>query len=171
MLEIRTQNQEDAPAVHRVNALAFERDAEAQLVEVLRLAPDSIPELSLVALLDGEIVGHILFSPIVIETPDGTIPAISLAPMAVLPEVQNRGVGSALVRWGLESCRSLGHRIVIVLGHIDYYPRFGFSAAAAKNLVCPFGDAGEAWMAIELQPGALEGVHGPVRYPPEFEGV
>lgn len=171
MLEIRTQNPEDDPAVHRVNALAFEREAEAQLVEALRLAPDSIPELSLVALLDGEIVGHILFSPIVIETPDGTIPAISLAPMAVLPAYQNRGVGSALVRWGLESCKSLGHRIVIVLGHSDYYPRFGFSAAMAKDLVCPYGNVGEAWMAIELQPAALDGVHGTVRYPPEFEGV
>jgi putative acetyltransferase len=171
MLEIRTQLPEDDPAVHRVNALAFEREAEAQLVEALRAAPDSIAELSLVALLEGEIVGHILFSPIVIETPDGTIPAISLAPVAVLPAYQNRGAGSALVRWGLESCKSLGHRIVIVLGHPDYYPRFGFSAAMAKDLVCPFDDVGEAWMAIELQPGALKGVHGTVCYPPEFEGV
>src|SRR4030067_3238193 len=105
MIKTPKQTPEDAPAVHRVNALAFERDAEAQLIEVLRLAPDSTPELSLVALLDGEIVGHILFSPIVIETPDGTIPAISLAPMAVLPELQHRGVGSALGRWGLGACR------------------------------------------------------------------
>ena len=171
MLEIRKQLSEDDPAVHQVNALAFEREAEAQLVEALRAAPDSIPELSLLAVLDGKVVGHILFSPITIETAAGAIPAISLAPMAVLPEYQNQGVGSSLVRWGLDTCRSLGHQIVIVLGHPDFYPRFGFSAALAKDLVCPFGDAGEAWMAIELQSGALSGVRGSVRYPPVFEGV
>lgn len=171
MLEIRQQVPEDDPAVHRVNALAFGREAEAQLVEALRAAPDSIPELSLVAVLNGEVVGHILFSSIRIETVEGSVPAISLAPMAVLPEHQNQGVGSALVRWGLENCRRLGHRIVIVLGHPDYYPRFGFSAALAKALECPFGEVGEAWMAIELQPGALDGVGGEVRYPPAFEGV
>jgi putative acetyltransferase len=171
MLEIRRQLPEDNEAVQRVNALAFEREAEAQLVEVLRAAPDSIPELSLVAVLDGEIVGHILFSPISIETAEVSIPAISLAPMAVLPGYQNRGVGSALVRWGLEVCRELGHRIVIVLGHPNYYPRFGFSAAMSKNLICPFGDCGEAWMAIELVPGALSGVSGSVRYPAVFNEV
>jgi putative acetyltransferase len=171
MLEIRQQFSKDDPAVHRVNALAFEQEAEAQLVETLRAAPDSIPELSLVAVLDGEIVGHILFSPISIETAEGLIPAISLAPMAVLPEYQNRGIGSALVRWGLDACRSLGHRIVIVLGHPEFYPRFGFSAEIARALECPFGDAGEAWMAIELQPEALNGVRGKVQYPAAFEGV
>ena len=171
MLEIRQQLPGDDPDVHKVNALAFEREAEAQLVEALRAAPDSIPELSLVAVLEGEIVGHILFSPIRIETAEGSIPAISLAPMAVLPDHQNQGIGSALVRWGLETCRTLGHRIVIVLGHTGFYPRFGFSAALAKALGCPYGDVGEAWMAIELEQGALSGVRGKVRYPPAFEGV
>lgn len=171
MLEIRQQLPGDDPDVNKVNALAFEREAEAQLVEALRADPDSIPELSLVAVLDGEIVGHILFSPIRIETAEGSIPAISLAPMAVLPEYQNQGIGSALVRWGLETCRNLEHRIVIVLGHPDFYPRFGFSAALAKALECPYGDVAEAWMAIELEQGALSGVSGVVRYPPAFEGV
>lgn len=171
MLEIRAQLPEDDAAVHRVNALAFGREAEARLVEALRAAPDSIPELSLVARLDGVIVGHILFSPIHIETVDGDIPAISLAPVAVLPEHQNQGIGSALVRRGLETCRALGHRIVIVLGHPGYYPRFGFSALLAKDLTCPFGDAGEAWMAIELQPGALSGLRGNVCYPAAFTDV
>lgn len=171
MLEIRAQIPQDDLAVHRVNALAFEREEEAQLVETLRAAPDSIPELSLVAVLDGQVVGHILFSPIQIESAEGTIPAISLAPMAVLPDFQNQGIGSALVRRGLETCRELGHRIVIVLGHPDFYPRFGFSAEMAKAMKCPFGEVGEAWMAIELQPGALNGVHGKVCYPAAFEGV
>lgn len=171
MLEIRPQLASDDCAVYEVNAQAFSRQAEAKLVETLRVAPDAIPELSLVAVMDSKVVGHILFSPINIETVDGLIPAISLAPMAVLPEYQGRGIGSALVHWGLDVCRSLGHRIVIVLGHPDYYPRFGFSSEMARNLACPFGDAGKAWMALELQPGALSGVSGKVRYPSAFEEV
>mgnify|MGYP001036820619 CR=1 FL=1 len=171
MLEIRPQRPQDDLAVHQVNALAFERQAEAVLVESLRAAPDAIPELSLVAELDGKLVGHILFSPIAIETAQGCLPAISLAPLAVLPDYQGQGVGSALVRWGLEACCRLGHRIVIVLGHPEYYPRFGFSAALAKDLVCPYGEVGGAWMALELQPGALKDVRGVVRYPPAFDGV
>jgi putative acetyltransferase len=171
MLEIRPQTPQDDPAVHRVNALAFEREAEALLVETLRNAPEAIPELLLVAELDGQVVGHILFSPISIETENRTIPAISLAPMAVLPEYQNRGIGSALVRWGLDACRNLGHRIVIVLGHPEFYLRFGFSAEMAKDLEGPYGDVRDAWMAIELQPGALRDIHGKVKYPPAFEGV
>jgi putative acetyltransferase len=171
MLEIRAQVPEDDAAVHQVNALAFGREAEARLVEALRASTETIPELSLVAVLDGKIVGHILFSPIVIETERGELVALSLAPMAVLPEYQNQGFGSALVRRGLDACRELGHRIVIVLGHTNFYPRFGFSAGMAKELTCPFGEAGEAWMAIELQPGALESVRGSVRYPVAFEEV
>jgi putative acetyltransferase len=172
MLEIRQQlPQQDDLAVHTVNSLAFGREEEARLVEAIRSSPESIPELSLVAVLGDKIVGHILFSPIVIETADGPLPAISLAPVAVLPEVQQRGIGSALVRWGLDACHRLGHRIVIVLGHPAYYPRFGFSAEMAKDLGCPYGEVGEAWMALELQPGALSGVQGVVRYPPAFDGV
>jgi putative acetyltransferase len=171
MLKIRQQGLQDEQAVHQVNALAFEREEEARLVEAIRTAPDSIPELSLVAVLDDRIVGHILFSPITIQTPEASLPAISLAPLAVLPEYQGQGIGSALVRTGIEECRRLGHRIIIVLGHPGYYPRFGFSTALARDLVCPFGEVGEAWMALELQPGALNGVLGAVRYPPCFEGV
>ena len=169
--EIRQQLPKDAPAVRQVNTLAFGRKEEAQLVEAILATPGAIPELSLVAVVDDKIVGHILFSPIVIETADGAIPAISLAPMAVLPEYQGQGIGSALVRWGLDACKSLGHRIIIVLGHTEYYPRFGFSAELAKDLVCPYGEVGEAWMALELQPGALKDVRGVVRYPPAFDGV
>lgn len=171
MVAIRQQTAEDDLAVYRVNAQAFGRDVEARLVEGLRANPDYVPELSLVAEVGGEIVGHILFSPISIEVAKEAIPAISLAPLAVLPEHQNMGIGSALVMRGLEACCSLGHRIVIVLGHPNYYPRFGFSTELAKELACPFGEAGDAWMAIELQLGALRGVRGKVHYPKQFENV
>jgi putative acetyltransferase len=166
---IRPEIPADYAAVYEVNKLAFEnRDAEPRLVEALRGLPGVI---SLVAELDGQIVGHILFTPICIETPNGLVPAISLAPLAVRPGFQNQGIGADLSHLGLEACQAQGHRIAIVLGRPNYYPRFGFSAALAKPLVCPWGDCGEAWMALELVPGALEGVSGKVIYPKAFQNV
>ena len=169
---IRPETPTDIPLIYAVNQLAFDgRQEEPDLVDAIRLSDDFIPELSIVAEDNGRVVGHILFSRIHIDTRTGPIPALSLAPLAVLPAFQNRGIGSALVRQGLEECRRLGHAIVIVLGHPDYYPRFGFSAGLAKALECPYGDVGAAWMALELVPGALDGVRGKVVYPPVFDGV
>lgn len=166
---IRPETPADFTAVYEVNKLAFDnRDAEPKLVEALRDLPGII---SLVAELDKQLVGHILFTPIYIETPQGDVPAISLAPLAVRPGFQNRGIGIALSSRGLEECRAQGHRIAIVLGHPDYYPRFGFSTELAKPLECPWGDCGEAWMAMEIVPGALEGVSGKVVYPKAFQNV
>jgi putative acetyltransferase len=168
MLTIRYETPPDYPAVYEVNKLAFDnRDDEPQLVENLRSLPDVI---SLVAELDGQIVGHILFCPIHIETAGGDVPAISLAPLAVRPGFQNQGVGSALSRRGLEECKAQGHKIAIVLGHANYYPRFGFSAALAEPLIGQWG-SGEHWMALELAPGALAGVAGRVVFPKAFDNM
>jgi putative acetyltransferase len=121
----------------------------------------------MVAEVDGQVVGHILFSGLPIMTVVGIVEALSLAPMAVIPLRQGRGIGSMLVMEGLRACTEAGHRIVIVLGHPEFYPRFGFSAKlAAERLKSPF--SGPAFMAVELVPGALEGVDGEVRYPPPF---
>jgi putative acetyltransferase len=166
---IRPETPADYTAVYEVNKLAFEnRDAEPRLVEALRGLPGTI---SLVAELEGRVVGHILFTPIDIETENGIVPAISLAPLAVRPGFQNRGIGADLSRRGLEACQVQGHKIAIVLGHPNYYPRFGFSSALAKPLACPWGDTGEAWMALEFVPGALAGVKGKVIYPEAFKNV
>ena len=168
MITIRPETAEDYAAIREVNLLAFGQEVEPRLVEALRRLPDFIPELSLVAVEAGQVVGHILFSPIVIETKDGSVPALTLAPLAVRPEFQNQGVGSALVRRGLEECERLGHRIVVVVGHPPYYPRFGFSPARARGLEAPFPVPDEAFLVLELVPGALDGVAGTVRYPPPF---
>ena len=173
-MNIRPETPADYPAVYEVNKLAFDnRDQEPQLVENLRRLPGVI---SLVAEQDPQIVGHILFTPIYIEiegSPDSNrkkLPAISLAPLAVRPGHQNQGVGMALSRRGLEECKAQGHKIVLVLGHSNYYPRFGFSATLAEPLIGPWG-SGEHWMALELVPGALDGVRGKVIYPKAFENV
>ena len=126
--------------------------------------------LSLVAERAGQVVGHILFSDLSIITDAGTVPALALAPMAVLPGFQKQGIGSALVRRGLDECRRQGHQIVAVLGHPHFYRRFGFSSKLASALASPFG-GGDSWMALELVPGALAGVAGRVEYPPPFEPV
>ena len=164
-ITIRQEVESDRQAIWKVNRSAFEYDDEANLVDALR--DGRYVEVSLVAEKDGEIVGHILFSRLPIITNVGMVDAVSLAPMAVLPGHQRQGIGSQLVQAGLEVCREQGHKIVVVLGHPAYYPRFGFSAELARSLENPFG-GGDAWMALELVSGAAAGVEGRVEYPPPF---
>ena len=165
MTLIRTETTGDYPSIREVLRQAFGREEEGRLVDSLR--DGGFARLSLVALEDGPFVGHILFSELVIAMDQGSVPALSLAPLAVLPERQRRGLGSMLVQEGLRLCGNSGDRIVIVLGHPEYYPRFGFSAKLAQPLRSPY--AGPAFMALELETGALDGVAGEVRYPPPFE--
>src|SRR5258708_6314603 len=118
---IRQEASADREAIRHVNQLAFGRDDEAGIVEALRNGGHV--RVSLVAEVHGVVVGHILFSDLPILTDSGSVPALSLAPMAVLPEFQKKGIGSALVLKGLEACRDKGHRILVVLGHAHFYPR------------------------------------------------
>lgn len=164
---IRSETVGDHEAIRHINRLAFGQDTEARLVDALR--DGGFVRLSLVAEQAGHLVGHILFSDLPIITGERTVAALSLAPMAVLPEWQNQGVGSALVRRGLDACRENGHRIVVVVGHRRFYPRFGFSPERASRLESPY--VGEAFMAVELVSGALDGVEGRVVYPPPFASL
>ncbi len=166
MLEIRQETTDDLDAICAVNRLAFGRDDEGALVDALRDGGFGVA--SLVAEDGGPIAGHIYFSRLLIEAGGKMIEAAALAPMAVLPDRQRAGVGSALVRAGLETCRAAGIAAVVVLGHPDYYPRFGFSPNAARGLRSPFPGAGDAFMALELVPGALNVSDAPVAYAPPF---
>lgn len=161
---VRPEAPGDEAAIAEVVRLAFGQEEEVVLVD--RLRRDGDVTLSLVAADGGRVVGHVLFCPLTIRTEAGPVAALALAPLAVLPSHQRRGIGGRLVRAGLAAAEAARHRIVTVLGHPEYYARFGFTAAAARPLAVPF--AGPAWMAMELVPGALEGVRGPVAYPKAF---
>ena len=164
---IRPEAPEDSDAIHYVERQAFGQENEARLVEKLRSR--RALAISLIAVEDNSIVGHIAFSPVEIEPECLGFEAVALAPVAVLPAFQNRGIGSRLIRAGLDECRRLGYGLVVLVGHADYYPRFGFVPARPKGLKCEFEVPDEAWMALELQEGVLAGKRGTVRFQREFQ--
>ncbi len=167
-MRIRAETAEDRAAVQAVNESAFETPAEARLVAALR--EQARPTISLVAQVGGVIVGHVMFSPVVLAR-HPELEVMGLAPMAVLPEHQRKGIGSALVRAGLAECRERGFGAVVVLGHPEYYPRFGFTPAARFGIGCEYEVPEEAFMAIELVAGYLGGASGTARYHPVFKDV
>ena len=166
---IREERPEDAESVHALLFAAFGREAEARLVERLRASGRIV--WAMIAEEKGRVLGHVVFSRIAIESGDGEIPVLALAPLAVMPAFQRLGVGSALVSAGLERCRMERHARVLVLGEPVYYGRFGFVPASRFGLKCPFPAPEEAFMAIELEPGAFAQVSGVVRYGHEFDDL
>jgi putative acetyltransferase len=164
---IRTEEPRDVDQIRVVNERAFGRPDEAALVDALRGPSGTI---SLVAESGDRIVGHILFSFVRIDGAATTLVTSGLAPMAVLPECQRQGIGSQLVRAGIDACRSAGHDAVVVVGHPDFYPRFGFVPADTKGLRYEHEVPREAFMVLELRPAALADTRGVVRYRPEFAG-
>lgn len=171
---IREETPEDVAGVRRVEELAFGRPDEANMVDGVRAR--GAVTLSLVAVEGEEIIGHVLFSPVTIsdgkrpapKDGEGVVEGVGLAPLTVLPTHQKLGVGSALCHAGLVELAARGHKIAVVLGHMEYYPRFGFQAAEDYDLRCKWDVPAGAFMVKELQEDALEGVTGMVEYAPEF---
>src|SRR5215510_9426273 len=164
-MTIRPEQPEDMLAIREVNEAAFGTATEADLVDALR--EQAAPIISLVADEAQAIVGHILFSPVTLDAA-ADLRIMGLAPMAVAPARQRQGIGSALIREGLERCRRLGYQAVVVLGHADYYPRFGFTRASRFGIRCEYDVPDDVFMLLELEKGALKGKSGPVRYHPAF---
>jgi putative acetyltransferase len=165
MIAVRPEQVGDAPAIHTVNAASFPTNAEADLVDLLRDGGRLV--VSLVAIDSGAIVGHVAFSPVEVEHGSG---GIGLAPLAVLASHRRCGIGAQLVRDGIDACRVAGYRWIVVLGDPAYYGRFGFQPASSVGLGDEYG-GGSAFQVLELVPAALSGVHGLVRYAPEFASV
>ena len=168
-MTVRPERPGDVAAIRRVNEAAFGRAAEADLVDALR-AHGRVSR-SLVAERAGMIVGHILFSPVRIDSGRTSTAAIGLAPMAVLPAHQRAGIGSLLVRTGLAECGRAGHGCVVVLGHPEYYPRFGFVPASRHGLAWEHSAPDEAFMVLPFREDAIAAGGGVVRYAPEFGQV
>jgi putative acetyltransferase len=169
MIRIRSELPEDVEAIYSLNQKVFEGIAEANLVNNLRTS--NAMTLSLVAIKNNDIVGHIAFSPVTIESDQATVNAVGLAPMAVSPEFQRSGIGSQLVEEGLNRILTAGHDLVVVLGHPEYYPRFGFVPAKKYGIRWEHDVPEEAFMIRELREGALKEVRGIVKFRPEFNEV
>jgi putative acetyltransferase len=164
-IEIQEERPGDIAAIHDVNRRAFGQDQEANIVDALRSNGGSL--LSLVASLNGRVVGHIMYSPITLRD----VTAAALGPMAVLPEYQRQGIGSKLVETGNEKLKAAGYPFIIVVGHPDYYPRFGFTPASTHGITCEWELPDNVFMLLVLDEPNMQGVSGLAKYRDEFSTV
>lgn len=167
---IRPENRSDYPMISQLNDLAFGQEDEGEIISRLRKKPEFIRELSLIALFEDQIVGHILFFPVEIRENTSIHKALSLSPMSVMPEFQGFGIGTQLIEAGLKKAREMEFKAVIVLGHHDYYSRFGFKPASQWNIRPPFAAPEENFMALEIESDSLQDASGIVQYPAELMG-
>lgn len=167
-MKIRPEQKDDISAIHDLNASVFDTSAEANLVDNLRT--QAKPIVSLVAEQNGSIIGHILFSPVTLDAyPELNI--MALAPMAVDESLQGSGVGSAMVELGLSYCKELGCGAVVVLGHPDYYPRFGFQVSTKFGITSEYDVPEDTFMIMELSHHYLDNKSGTIKYHPAFDTV
>lgn len=166
MIRIREEEPQDITVIRDVNIRAFSQTQEADVVDKLRLKCGDL--LSLVAMMQDQVVGHILFSPATIESGTRTVYGMGLAPMAVLPEYQRQGIGSELIRAGIARLKSRQCPFIIVLGHADYYPRFGFEPASRHGIRSEWEVPDEAFMILVINESKMHGISGVARYRPEF---
>jgi putative acetyltransferase len=162
MTELRPERSEDIEAIREVLTTAFETPAEAGLVEALRAGDAWLPDLSMVAVEDGTVVAHALLSRIILATADGAVPALALGPVAVRPEMQKRGYGSAVVRAALDR---RDDQLVVVLGDPAYYGRFGFVPGVPLGVTGAWSSFGDAWQVLPPTAGTPAGeTHYPVAW-------
>lgn len=172
-ITLRQETEADFKEIFEINRIAFGQDNEAKLVDTLRNNPHVfVPGLSIVATVNSKIIGHILFSKIIIRNDNGIQhKSLALAPMAVHPDFQKKGIGGNLINKGIEAAKNLGFKSIIVLGHEHYYPKLGFEPAEKWGIKAPFEVPSDAFMAIELEKNGLKNISGTVIYPKEFEAV
>jgi putative acetyltransferase len=166
VIGVRDERPDDAGAIRAIHDAAFGGQVEGRIVD--RLRRETTPYIGLVAVEDGEVVGHVVFSGATLHCYGAPYPILALGPMAVRPARQRAGIGSALVHAGLDACRRLGHDVIVVLGHPGFYPRFGFVPSRPLGVMTEYDVPDEAFMVLELSPGALRGRRGVVYYAPAF---
>jgi putative acetyltransferase len=166
-IHIRKERPGDEKAVFDVNYRAFGQDPEPKAVDALR---KNCPEgISLVAEEEGKIIGHILFTPAWIETAQKTVHGMGLAPLAVAPECQRKGVGTALIQSGIEELRAADTPFIVVIGHPGYYPKFGFEKGSKYGFRSEYDEVpDDAFMLLVFQPEAIQGIRGTIKIRPEF---
>jgi putative acetyltransferase len=164
---IRLEQQSDISDIRELNEKVFGQPQEANIVDNLRVNCDEI--LSIVAIENEKVVGHILFIPVTIEDNNDAVKGMGLAPIAVLPEFQRKGIGSRLVNWGIEELRKTAYTFIIVLGHPDYYPRFGFESASRYGIKSQWeGIPDNAFMILWLNKSKMIQIWGKAKYRSEF---
>ncbi len=166
---IREEHPDDIKAIRSVNEKAFGQSQESHIVDALRSNAAAL--LSLVAIVDNEIIGHIMYSPATLQCEQGEILGAALGPMAVLPEYQRKGIGSKLVDTGNQELRAKDVPFIIVLGHPHYYPRFGFEPASRHGIRCEWEVPDDVFMVLILDQGKMSGVCGVAKYRAEFSDV
>ena len=164
-MEIREETAADLEAIREVNRRAFAQEQEGNIVDALRSNGAAL--LSMVAIADGEVVGHIMYSPATVGETRGA----ALGPMAVLPEFQRQGIGRGLVEAGNQKLKDMGYPFIIVVGHAEYYPRFGFTSGSKHSIRCEWDLPDEVFMLAVLDPVKMQGVSGLAKYRPEFSTV
>ena len=169
MMNIRIEKDSDKELIWKLNSHAFPTNVEADLVDILRNS--GVTLISMVAEEEGEIIGHILFSDVELIGNKSKIKLAGLGPMAVIPKLQRKGIGSKLVNAGLEHCRKKGYDAVVVLGYPEYYPKFGFVPSVEYSIKCEFEVPSEAFMILELKKGAFNGLSGTIRYHESFNNL
>jgi putative acetyltransferase len=165
VIDIREDRPSDIPAIRDLNRRAFEQDQEADIVDALRSNGAAL--LSLVATLNDRVVGHIMYSPLEV----GPVTGAGLGPMAVLPEHQRQGIGSKLIEAGNRQLREAGCPFIVVVGHADYYPRFGFRPARAHGITCEWEVPDDVFLVLVFDPEKMQGVSGLAKYRHEFSTV
>lgn len=166
LIQIREECPADIGDIRDINQRAFGQDQEGNIVDALRSNGASL--LSLVATVNDRLVGHIMYSPISVSS---EILGAALGPMAVLPEYQRQGIGSELIEAGNQQLKAAGYPFIIVVGHPNYYPRFGFRPASAHGITCEWDLPDDVFLLLVLDPIKMEGVYGPAKYRHEFSSV
>ena len=169
IMNIHIEKETDIQQIWQINAKAFETDAEANLVSSLRKS--GLPFISMVYEENKKLLGHILFTPVELEGHPNNLRIMGLGPMAVTPEMQNNGIGSALVKAGIEQCECEGFNAIIVLGHPNFYPKFGFVPSVKYGIISEYDVPEDVFMVLELNENALKGKEGTIKYHEAFGSV